>query len=142
MLQWLCSLHGQVRKNLNSFKELFFQFFALFPSRVGKIFFTKDFYRPLFIFENSKMKSVTEKGFPSSLHYAVTRGKASTTKPTFGFPQKGFPAAPTPSTSFIDLCRELKITRFRAYTPILRWRYPHRWHLLRQTPSLHDKSNQ
>ena len=31
----------------------------------------------------SLQKLCAEKGFPSSLHYAVTRGKASTTKPTF-----------------------------------------------------------
>jgi hypothetical protein len=48
---------------------------ALFPLRVDKITLSENFYRPLFIFEDSKMKSVTEKGFPASLHYAVTRGK-------------------------------------------------------------------
>jgi hypothetical protein len=62
--------------------------FALFPIWAGKktILFPESFYRPLFIFGHSKMKSVTEKGLekvgsvfvalrrdnPASLHYAVT----------------------------------------------------------------------
>ncbi len=46
---------------------------ALFPIWVGKktILFPESFYRSLLIFDFlSKFKSVTEKGFPSSLHYA------------------------------------------------------------------------
>ena len=71
------------------------------------ILFPESFYKSLFIFEHSKMKSVTEKGFPSSLHYAVTRGKGNF---SFRFsqllrviPKPTFRPAPTPFTSFTDL---------------------------------------
>jgi len=53
------------------------------------------------LWQISQNKSA-EKGFPSSLHFAVTRGKSKYNEADVSV----FPPAPTPLRAFTDLCRD------------------------------------
>ena len=90
--------------------------FALFPIWAGKktILFPESFYRPLFIFGHSKMKSVTEKGLGKvgSVFVALRRDKGASKyneADVSAFPQKVFPLRPNSFHPFYQPLSETEL---------------------------------